>query len=75
MARFNELIINDIRDSQKLLQLRNETRGVSPDVELHSFNEVTGHYVFSPASYEVSCQERDSRIQSFLRSTLIGFSD
>jgi hypothetical protein len=62
-------------DSQKLFQLRNEARGVPPDVELNSFNEVTGNYVFFPASYEVNYQERDNRIQSFIRSTLASISD
>jgi phosphoglycolate phosphatase len=53
-------------DAEREFQLRNETRGVSPDVELNSFSEVTGHYVFFPASYDVNYQERDRRIQSFL---------
>jgi FMN phosphatase YigB (HAD superfamily) len=62
-------------DAAREFQLRNETKGVSPDVELDSFDEVTGHYVFCPASYEVSYQERDSRTQSFLRSNLASVSD
>ena len=62
-------------DAAQVSQLRNEAKGVSPDVELDSFNEVTGYYVFSPASYEVRYQESDNRIQSFLRSTLASISD
>lgn len=62
-------------DAAREFQLRNEAKGVSPDVELNSFSEVTGHYVFCPASYEVSYQERDNRILSFLRSNLASVSD
>jgi phosphoglycolate phosphatase len=62
-------------DAAREFQLRNEARGVSPDVELNSFREVTGHYVFSPASYDVNYQERERRIQSFLRSNLASVSD
>ena len=62
-------------DAAREFQLRNEARDVSPDVELDSFGEVTGHYVFCPASYEVNYQERDSRIPSLLRSKLASISD
>ena len=62
-------------DAAREFQLRNETKGVFPDVELDKFNEVTGHYVFCPASYEVNDQDRDNRIQSFLQPTLAGAFD
>ncbi|MGD2091841.1 MAG: HAD family hydrolase [Candidatus Aminicenantes bacterium] len=62
-------------DVAREFQLRNKTRDVSPDVELDRFDQVTGYYVFCPASYEVNYQGRDNRVQSFLRSTFAGVSD
>jgi FMN phosphatase YigB (HAD superfamily) len=62
-------------DAAREFQLRNETKDVSPDVELDSFDEVTGHYLFCPASYEVNYQDRDNPIQSFLQPNLAGVFD
>jgi phosphoglycolate phosphatase len=62
-------------DAAREFQLRNETKVVSPDVELNSFDEVTKHYLFCPASYKVNYQDRDNRIQSFLKPNLAGVFD
>lgn len=62
-------------DAAREFQLRNETKGVSPDVELDSFDEVTKHYLFCPASYKVNYKDRNNRIQSFIQPNLAGVFD
>ncbi|MCX6578961.1 MAG: HAD family hydrolase [Candidatus Aminicenantes bacterium] len=48
-------------------QLRNEAEGVLPDVNLESFTELTDHYEFGIAPYEVSEPTRDAAEPAFNR--------